>query len=406
MSATERDDSAIRGISVNPKEPVGFLLPVYFVVFSAFFDTHAQMPVLAPYALTLGATPFMIGIVIGSYSIFNIAGNFFGGATIDRKSWKHPLFLGLFGVAVILVLYTRADSAMQLAFIRAGHGFMGGLLVPAALACLTGEEGSRGFLGSRLAYFGATIGLAAITGPLIAGIIANRFGYPAVYYTLAILILIAAIASTIILGNRVICSRDKDSFPISIRQIFFRPNMLGAFLFAFGTMGSTGTLASFLPIRTGAMGLNHAQTGMLFTTFALFAIITQMLWPGKIKPILLENFRGCYLGLIFLCLSLGLAASLNNISGLFGTLVLFGIGFGLSFQGMLGLVIEDAYPVWRGRAIGLFFAVYSLGVALVPPLSGLIWQNFPAVFPFYTAAAAALFSLLAGSYYVRERPEC
>ena len=379
------------------------MLPVYLIVFSAFFDTHAQMPVLAPYAVTLGATPFMLGIVVGSYSLFNIVGNFLAGAAIDWRSWKLPLFLGLFGVSLILVLYTRADSVMHLVLIRAGHGFMGGLLVPAALACLTGEQGGSAFHGSRLAFFGAAIGLAAVTGPLVAGIIANRYGYHAVYYSLSILMFAAAIAASALLGNQVACNRNASPFRISTRQIYARPNMLSSFLYAFGTMGSTGALASFLPARAEMIGFNPAQTGMLFATFALLAIIVQILWPGKLKPLLKEDWRGCFLGLIFLCLSLVLAATLNNASGLFSALILFGIGFGLSFQGMLGLVVEDSRPGWRGRAIGLFFAVYSLGVAVVPPLSGLIWQYLPAIFPFYTAAAAALISLLAGSYFAQKR---
>lgn len=389
----------------NPRAKSGvfFLVPVYLVVFSAFFDTHAQMPVLAPYAVTLGATPFILGIVVGSYSLFNILGNFFSGMTIDRKSWKLPLFLGLAGVSLILVLYTRADNALHLVMIRASHGFMGGLLVPAALACLTGQQGGSAFHGSRLALFGATIGMAAVTGPLVAGIVATRFGFDTVYYSLAVIMFVAAIGALGFLGRQPVCSLHNDQPPISYSQIFIRPKMLSAFLFAFGTMGSVGALATFLPTRSGMLGFNHAQTGMLFTTFAFTAIVMQVLWPGRLKPIYKEDCRGCYFGIVLLCMTLVFAASANSSAGLFIALGLFGIGFGLSFQGMLGMVIDDSRPGWRGRAIGFFFAVYSLGVAVVPPLSGLIWQHLPSIFPFYSAAVAALVSLIAGGLYLRKR---
>ncbi len=386
------------------KQKAFFLTPVYLIVFSAFFDTHAQMPVLAPYATTLGATPFMLGVVVGAYSFFNIIGNFVGGATIDHKGWKLPLLFGLVGVSLVLFFYTCAGNAGQLALIRAGHGFMGGILVPAALACLTVDSENAAFQEQRLAYFGASIGLAAVTGPLTAGIIAGRYGYPAVYFTLAALMLLATLTAFKLTRSSDPCISSYISPRISLKQVAGSPKLQGAFVFAFGTMGSTGTLASFLPTRAALLGLNSAQTGMLFATFAFTAIIIQMLWPAILKQRLKYDYRGCALGLILISTSLTLAASVSSTGGLFSALALFGIGFGFSFQGMLGLVMTGSQLIWRGRAIGLFFAVYSFGVAIVPPLSGLIWQHTTAVFPFYTAAAIALFCIVLGLIYSKRPP--
>ncbi len=372
------------------------LLPLYLVVFSAFFDTHAQMPVLTPYALTMGATPFILGLVFGAYSLFNIAGNFTGGATIDHKGWKIPLLWGLFSVSSILLLYTQANNAYQLIAIRAAHGFMGGFLIPAALACLTVDEESQPLQGQRLAFFGMAIGLAAVVGPLFSGFIAGRFNYQAVYLGLALLMLAAAFSAILFTRNNSCRIDRRELISISFKQIAIDRRIRGAFIFAFGTMGSTGTLAAFLPVLAGNSGLSPAQTGMLFATFALVAIVVQYIWPLAIKPVLLHSYRGCTIGLIFLALAMILTASLKNAPALFCGLALYGIGFGLSFQGMLGLVIEGSKPAWRGRAIGLFFAVYSLGVALVPPLSGLIWQYFSSLFPFYTAALISLLCVITG----------
>lgn len=372
-----------------------FTFPVYLVVFSAFFDTHAQMPVLAPFASSLGATPFMLGMIIGAYSLFNIAGNFAGGAAIDRKGWKTPLFIGLIGVTLSLLLYSTANIPYHLILIRAGHGFLGGFLVPSALACLTiGGKDENRFYGSRIAFFGATIGLAAVTGPMAAGIIAGRFGYAAVYYTLATIMAAATITAASFFRNQAGCSSYPEAPGLSPVKLLKRPKMLTAFICAFGTMGSTGTLASFLPTRAASLEMSHAETGMLFATFALVAIIIQILWPRKLKPLLKSDSRGCMLGLLLLATALILAAFFNTPAAMFIALTIYGSGFGLSFQSMLGLVISDSEESWRGRAIGIFFAVYSLGVAVVPPLSGLLWQYQQAIFPFYTAAAFALIALL------------
>ncbi len=383
-------------IQAERKKSRFFLITVYLVVFSAFFDTHAQMPVLSPYALSLGASPFILGVVIGSYSLFNIVGNFAGGMLIDRVNWKLPLFSGLVGVAMVLVIYTFAGSAYHLTLVRAVHGFMGGILVPAALASLIGRGQSSVFHRSRLALFGATTGLAAVTGPLAAGLIANAYGYHAVYYTLAALMFATAIFLLPLLAMQR-TEYDHSGYPsISLRFLYDNPKLRGAFIFALGTMGSTGTLATYLPVRAGLLGLNHVQTGMLFATFALTAIFIQMIWPGFLRGFLRTDCRGCLWGQLFLAAALISAASLQNIGCLFAALILFGTGFGLSFQGMLGLVMEGSQPGWRGRAIGIYFAFYSFGAAVVPPLSGLFWQYIPPLFPFYFAAAAALAVLIYG----------
>ena len=166
------------------------LLPVYLVVFSAFLDTHAQMPVLAPYARLLGATPFLVGLTVGAYSFFNIAGNFLVGPVIDRGGWKKPLSLGLLGAALALLLYALAPNAGALVLIRAGHGLAGGFLVPAALASLASRRKA-----APMAFFGVTVGLAALSGPPLAGLIASRWGYPAVYLALAAVMISAALIS-------------------------------------------------------------------------------------------------------------------------------------------------------------------------------------------------------------------
>ncbi len=373
-----------------------FLFAVYFVVYSAFFDTHAQMPVLAPYAISLGAGPFILGIVVGSYSLFNIAGNFTGGLVIDRISWRFPLFSGLAGIVIILLFYTFAGSAYYLIMVRAAHGFLGGILVPAALASLIGKGNDSVSQRPRLAIFGATIGIAAITGPLVAGFIAGRYGYHPVYYFLAVLMFTAAITAFFILPNPRATAGQNVLLPISFRQLYSNPQLRGAFIFALGTMGATGTLATFLPVRTGILGLSHAQTGMLFASFALTAVFVQMLWPGILRGFIRGDCRGCVWGQFFLATALIMAALWQSLGCLFAALIIYGLGFGLSFQGMLGLVMEGSQTGWRGRAIGIYFAFYSFGAAVVPPLGGLLWQYIPSLFPFYTSAAFAIIVLIYG----------
>ncbi|HSW36295.1 MAG TPA: MFS transporter [Candidatus Limnocylindrales bacterium] len=373
------------------------MLPIYMIVYCAFFDTHSQMPVLAPYALSLGATPFLLGVVVGSYSISNILGNFVSGAIIDRSGWQKPLLFGLSGVSLALFFYTLADSPLDLIAARAWHGLVGGILVPAALACLTNDEKHAAHQAPRLAYFGVSIGLAAVTGPPIAGFIAANFGYRAVYYSLFALMLSATLAAAVYLATEHRESTVRHTHAENIYKSFATsPLLQTALVFSFGVMGATGVLATFLPSRAQVVGLDSARTGMLFAVFALSAIVVQLLWSKVIPKFAQKNYKGCTAGLLLIGLALLMIQLAASSITLFIALFVFGTGFGLTFQGMLGLVMEGSQAAWRGRAIGSFFAAYSLGAALLPPFSGLLWQNFSVIIPFYTAAVSVMTCLLVG----------
>ncbi len=391
----KRDYSYKNSPGLSSGQSKYILISIYFIVFCAFFDTHAQMPVLAPYAVSLGAGPFVMGLVIGAYSLFNITGNFFGGAAIDRKDWRLPLLIGLIGVTAALLLYTVVNDASQLVIVRASHGFMGGFLVPSALAALMGGENEQRLQRKRMAVFGATIGLAAVSGPMAAGIIAGVFGYKYVYYFLVGLMVMASFTAISICSGQSLNKTNQTYSPVSPFKLIKYPELRGSFIFALGTMGATGTLAAFLPTRAELIGLDHAQTGMLFATFALTAIVMQMLWPVRLRNFFGKDCRACAVGQLLMALALVLASIANISGGLFFALFIFGTGFGFSFQGMLGLVAEGSQPGRRGRAIGSFFAFYSLGAALVPPFGGLIWQQFN-LFPFYLAALTALLAMVYG----------
>jgi len=388
--------------NLSPKISAPILI-IYFIVFCSFFDTHAQMPILAPFAISLGATPFTLGLVVGFYSLLNIFGNFSSGVLIDNTNWQKPLLIGLIGVSIVLILYTAAGTTLQLILIRAAHGYMGGILVPAALASLTTGDQELKTRNSRLALFGALIGMAAIAGPIFSGIIAGVFSYSAVYLSLAVLMATAAILSLIMIKITTgVGGSNRAS--LFFREIYKIPQLKSSFLFALGTMGSTGTLAAFLPVRAETLGFDHIKTGILFATFAFSAIIVQIFWPKILKLRLGSDFKGCRMGLLLLAAALLIAARACSPLILFSSLFIFGVGFGLAFQGMLGLVINNSLPEWRGRAIGIFFATYSLGVAIIPPLSGLIWQQYPLIFPFYTAATAALISMSVGCRTCDKKP--
>src|SRR5690625_1808690 len=114
--------------AIDKRKPTALMLGG--LLFVAFFDTFTQLPLTAPYAQSLGAEGFWIGLIVGTYSITNAAGNVLAGWILDHVGRKLPLCVGFLGAGTAVALYGAAGSPAILFGIRAIHGLVGGLLVP------------------------------------------------------------------------------------------------------------------------------------------------------------------------------------------------------------------------------------------------------------------------------------
>lgn len=370
--AIDAGNDAVKGMTV-----------LYFVVFVSFLDTHAQMPILASYSSELGAAPFMIGLIVGIYSFTSIIGNGVSGMVMDRSGWRLPLVAGLFFASVSLFGYALAGDAASLLVIRAVHGVAGGLLIPAtlmAISSLCDPEELRG----RMARYGVVIGTAAFLGPMFAGMFASAEGFRATYLVLAVLMMVCF--GIVLLSLRFIpCERQVQGRPST--PLRFTPLLTISFLAAFATMGATGTLVSHVPVHGASIELDSARIGMAFASFALLAILTQMIWPrllaARVAPV-----QGCIMGIVLMTAALLSVPFTASSLTLIACMALFGTGFGTVFPNML-MLVHSGEPGSRGRMMAVFFVFYSLGVAMVPPVAGYLYQYMDVV-PTFTSTAVCL----------------
>ncbi len=366
------------------------VLVIFVAVFFLFFDTHFQMPILAPFAHSLGSTSFMIGLVVGAYSLFNILGNLASGYLIDARGWKIPLFVGTFLVSLSLFAYAYASSPVNLFVIRSFHGLAGGLVIPATLAFLVQAPFRAGTesLSKRMSFYGVAIGLASLTGPPLAGVLASYYDYQSTYLVVAFIMVIPVLLVILLKKEKTFISSSTASLKKNYRIVMRSTVLKTAFGLVFVLMGCTGTLISFFPGKVEELGANPAVTGALFTAFAATAVIVHLVWPALAKRFNLWN--SILAGFSLLILSMVALHVLNLIVALAFALVGYGVGFGLLLPALLELVAKGSRPENKGLASGFFFMFFSLGVAVIPPFAGLLQQSIANISPFVAAASLAL----------------
>ena len=341
---------------------------MYIVIVVAFLDTFIQLPIITPYSLELGASYALAGAIVAVYSFTNMIGNILGGHWIDHYGRKKMLFTGIVTVFVILLFYPIAQNGVQLFFVRFFHGLAGGVLIPAAFAYI-GDQSANKSRGKTMAFTGASIGIAAIVGPAVGGIMAARASIESVFLFVAGLFFISAlIVFFVVKESFVTTERGKFNFK-DFLPLIKHPLIILSSLAAFALMISNGTLAFALPLNVEAMARTTETTGMLLSTFGIVALIVFL------TPIncIYDRFSAIHLIAIGLGL-IGIGMLILSFTTVFISnfiaMIIYGFGFAFIFPSMNKLIADASTKVDRGKAYGIFYAFFSLGVVSGSTVSG------------------------------------
>jgi len=183
------------------------VLPLSAILSLRFFGLFLVLPVLSAYALGLeGATPILIGVIVGGYALTQAIFQVPFGIMSDKIGRKPTLLLGLviFLVgSIICAVSTDIYTLMAGRFLQ-GAGAIGAV-IPAMISDLVNEE-SRG---KAMALMGGTIAISFAAAMALGPVLAAGFGFSSLFWIAAVL----SIVSMIVLFTNV-------PTPPSIRHIY------------------------------------------------------------------------------------------------------------------------------------------------------------------------------------------
>ena len=340
------------------------MILIYIITVIAFIDTFSQLPIIAPFSISLGATPMIVGLIIGMYSFSNILGNLLSGLWIDRIGPKKILAVGMLSVSVVIFLYAFVSTPNQLLLTRFAHGLVGGFIVPATFTLISSYSKTN-TKGKKMAYSGAAVGIAAIVGPAFGAIISARGGYEWLFFSVSILMATFGILAIIFIKEKVANPEEEQK----VEQDHIEPNvsilktkpLLHAYLSIFLLLFSLGILSYGLPVMVEELTIRSEMTGVLLSIFGIVAILMFVLPTNRIydkanKATLMS------VGLTIVAVSLIILFLSMSLSTMIMAMVIFGLGFSLIFPSTSSTVIEYSKDEKRGIAFGIFYACFSFGV--------------------------------------------
>jgi MFS transporter, DHA1 family, multidrug resistance protein len=349
------------------------LFGVLLITFFVNFDSAALIPIIANYAVSIGATYFLAGIIVGVYSIVHIPSNIFLGRLIDRVGRKKLLSLGIFLDGVSLLLYVFAETPLLLLIGRIIHGLGGGFGGPATMSYLS-DMIKQTRSGRGMALYGISVGLSMLLGFLIGGLMASFIGYKQLFLTISFALFIMTLISVslpVIYEETI----DKGSLQKEynvFKEILKNSKLRIAYLSIFALFVNLGILTASYSILLNNEGYSDAQIGIFFGIVVIVALF--MHYPMGIMSDKHGDVKIIVFGLILISLSfLIFLISSSFISVLLG-MIIFGLGDGMIFPITAKRVRDYSTAKNRGLATGVFYSLTVAGIAVGAPISGLIFE--------------------------------
>lgn len=356
-----------------------------------WFSLYAYVAELSTYADTLGANYKMIGFITGSYGLtqllLRIPLGMFSDHIGKRKVFVH---IGLF-VAIISAIVT---------FIRPSPG---SLLVTRALAGVTASTWviytvmfSSYFPKEKatkaIGIINSVNAIGQLSSMVIGGLVSMWFGTRYLFLLAAIGGIIGLLASFLI----------KKEQPLPKKAVHFSSytsvlkNKQLQVVSVLGILSQLITFATafgFVPILGKRLGATDIQLSILTALAVIPAVFVSRL-AGDFFPRVIGKKRTLEIGFLMSAIFCIVLPMIPNLLVLYVVQFLSGIGRSLVFPLLMGMSIEEIEPDRRATAMGVFQAVYGVGMVVGPVLLGAIADGFGLMAGFTVTGILGIVGLL------------
>lgn len=371
---------------------------LYLFLFVAFFDLHAQYPILTPFAISIGAAPSFIGLMMGMYSITHLPGNMIAGYGVDRYGSRLFIVFSLLGAGVILLFQAYVTDPWQLLLLRSISGFVLAFLSPACLSLLARLTNDITEQGKLMAGNGLVHTLASVVSPAAGAYLVAKIGFTTAFTMLGWILIGTAMCALIFIKeiNRKLSSVPATAgggnplVPASASQRQSVPIPWLIYLLPVALSCAQGILSFELPLLAKTREA-MMTTGLLFSVVSIGALITlSMLFLNRL-PAFKRTLWGA------LCLALVYFGIAAEIPVPLGVMLLFvGMAKGIILPALSTLLIELSGGTKYGRTFSVLSIAFSVGAFLGPLLAGQLRDH---VSPYYIAFIALMLALALLPFY-------
>jgi MFS family permease len=360
---TATDETAPDGLTDRERRRGALLVTAATFLF--WLSLYFYVPFLPLHALELGASNTMLGAVIAAYAIAQVGLRIPIGVAADAIGKRKPFaVIALASAAAGALWLALSPSPLSLFFARSVTGIAGAGWV--ALSVLYSSYFTSDRTAGAMSKIMATNAIALVLATFTGGLLAEWLGVLSTFYAGVIV----GAAGTLLL---LLAPEPRLERPRYSARLFFEVART-PLLLAVSAIGiavqfvSFATSFGFVPVYAEQIGASDAQVG--YITTAMFAAVV----GGTVVVPPLVARMGYSMSLLLGIAAMGIAALvvpfITDVLTLGVSQVLNGFGRGLTNALLITLSVLAVAPERRATAMGVYQALYAIGMLAGPIFAG------------------------------------
>ncbi len=371
---------------LSVEERRGLLRSLYltiFIISTAYGTITFLLPV---YAEGLGATYIELGLLGSIGSVVYTAMTLLTGLMLDRFERVRFFFVFTAFGALVLVLFSLTSRVPELFVLR---GLLG--VVSAAFwvtACtLTADISPPEELTKSVVRYNVSWISGFVAGPILGGIVSDRYGFPALFVLVATLI----IPSVLLIATRL---SDRVTFRAVSGGIWKGFTSLRPLALAYITIIPyaivLGIYMAILPGHMGVLGISASAIGLLLT---MTNSVRGLGFLSSERWVRWGTRRSLWVSSILMSGALFMVSKSNSIWEFALPLALYGFAGGIITPVILDYIAHESPSEALGASMGLHEFVYGVGMSLGPIVGGAIAEAYNPSTLYMTLAGLVLLIL-------------
>ena len=341
------------------------------IVFMFWFSSYIYVPVLSPYVEHLGASYFMVGMVLGVYGLMQILFRLPIGIGSDYLNRRRPfIYLGLIasGASCFLFMWGAQPGWALAARAVSGIAASAWVVYTVMFAGYFPKEEA----GKAMGMLQFTTVIAQLTSMMISGYMVEHWGWNTPFLIGGI-VAIAALLLALRLPEQKQEKRQsaiqiKDLAGVMKEPLLVRVSLLSVLAHCVLFI----TMFGYTPNQALNIGASKESLGWLTLAFMIpHAVAT--LYGSRTFGRLLGDRGTLLLGFAGSALFTLLIPPMPTLAMLCLTQVGNGFLQGLIFPLLLGKSVSEVDPYKRATAMGFYQAVYAIGMSAGPFVAG--WMS-------------------------------
>lgn len=377
-------------------------------------DTSSEIiyPLLPAFlALTLGASPFAIGLIEGFAESVSSILKLFSGYLSDRfDTRKWPVFFGYSLAAFTRPILAFVSSWPQVLIVRVADR-MGKGIRGAPRDALIASSVSRRERGFAFGFNRAADNLGAVLGPMAAFLLLTLFAanqddpkaaeYQLVFFFASVPVVAGLLVVFFFIKDERL-RKDDDPEPVRFTLAGFDRNFK-RLLVVIAIFTISNSTDAFLLLRAQQTGIHPAALPLLWMVLHLSKVGSSLVGGG-----LSDRFGRKKLivaGWIVYALVYCGFAFVNTPWQSWTLFIIYGVYFGLTEGVEKALVADLVHENRRGTAYGLYNLAIGITVFPASLLFGLAWTELNASTAFLISAAVSVSAAIAMGLLIEPRPQ-